>query len=117
MKGLLLLIGSFGLLSFQLFGIEEDHAAQGIPSGDCPAASIEKIIPVLFPASSPAIIPDSPRLFGEQNGSDHSNKDKASLIEVQKFFFSPFLPTSVLKWTSRTGAKPALFILFRNLRL
>ena|SRR5690554_1296023 len=117
MKGLLLLIGSFLLFSFQLFGIEENCSVPGYPSDDCPVESIEKITPALSPTPSPAIIPDSPRVFGEQTGSDHSYKAKASFIDVQNFFSPEFLPVPGPDWRTRPSAKESLFILFRNLRL
>src|SRR5690554_3300616 len=117
MKGLSLLIGSFLLLSFRLFGIEENRFAPEHLSAHCQSASSEKITPALFPTSSPAIIPDSPRLFGEQTGSDHSNKAKASFVDLQNFYFPKSLPVTAADWTSRPTPQQPLFILFRNLRL
>src|SRR5690554_4749717 len=100
MKGLSLLIGSFLLLSSHLFGIEESRFAPGYLSDHCPSASNEKITPALFPTSSPAIIPDSPRVFGEQTGSDHSNKTKGSFVDVRNFYFHKSLPVTARDWTS-----------------
>lgn len=117
MKRLLLLIGSFLSVSFHLFGIEENRLIPVYPLDFCDKECCENIAPALLPAASPAIIPDIPRVLGEQTGSDHPGKAKASFGDARIFFSLWF------SWVIRPGyitsasPKEPLFILFRNLRI
>lgn len=119
MKRPLLLFVALLLFYIPLFGVEEGNANNSIPLVDLYQQDIcETLDEVLSPASSPAIIPDLPRVIGEQNNSDQSKKIRADFHDIQGFVLGEVqCPTILNKWANRPILRKSLFILFRNLRI